>query len=199
MFGVRALVAVVVAGGVWAQQPGAPFKDCAQCPEMVVVPAGQFVIGSSKAETDRENMAAEGDTAAGPGEGEGRPVVRVTRPQVSAWEKPNPTVVIDRAFAIARHETTVAEYRAFVEATNQTADGGCRAYNTDGSQFETIEGMTWRNPGFAQTERDPVVCVNWLDAQRYAEWISFQSGASYRLPSEAEWEYAARAGTTTAR
>ncbi|MBM3515677.1 MAG: formylglycine-generating enzyme family protein [Alphaproteobacteria bacterium] len=177
----------------------ASFRDCDDCPEMVTVPAGQYVIGAPDAETDRENMASEGDTAAGPGEGEGRPVVRVTRPQVSAWEKPQTSITIAKPFAIGKYEVTLAEYRAFVAATNQTADGGCRAYNAAGTQFETIDGMTWREPGFAQSERDPVVCVNWRDAQRFVEWLSFKTGRRYRLPTEAEWEYAARGGTSTAR
>ena len=177
---------------------GEVFSDCATCPEMVVIPAGSFVIGSSVAETDREHMAAEGDTAAGPAE-DGRPVTRVSRPQVSAWEKPNPTITIAKPLALSRYEITLGQYRTFVAATNQTADGGCRAYNADGSAFVTVEGMTWRNPGFDQTDNHPVVCVNWIDAQRFVEWLSHETGATYRLPSEAEWEYAARAGTTTAR
>lgn len=180
----------------WA--PGAVFQDCADCPEMVVIPAGSYIIGSSVTETDREHMAAEGDTAAGPAE-EGRPIARVSRPQVSAWEKPNPRITIAKPIAFSKYEITVAQYRVFVAATAQTADGPCRAYGKDGGAFENVNGMTWRDPGFKQSDTDPVVCVSWLDAVRYAEWISFKSGARYRLASEAEWEYAARAGTMTAR
>lgn len=87
------------------------------------------------------------------------------------------------AFAIGKYEVTRTEYEAFVKATGHS-DGECGNKN-------------WRNPGFPQTERDPVVCVSWSDAMAYIGWLSRTTGKTYRLPSEAEWEYAARAGAQT--
>jgi formylglycine-generating enzyme required for sulfatase activity len=66
-----------------------------------------------------------------------------------------------------------------------------------GSGFKTDASTSWQDPGFSQTDRDPVVCVSWDDANAYAVWLSRTTGKPYRLLSETEWEYAARAGTTT--
>lgn len=117
-----------------------------------------------------------------------------------------------KAFAIAKFDVTKAEFAAFARETGFTFQG-CKTYKDhlligpDGYWFQ--QNASWRNPGFSQTDRDPVVCVSWDDAQRYLAWLnaklqrqhaSSTSGAPrYRLPTEAEWEYAARAGTTTSR
>jgi formylglycine-generating enzyme required for sulfatase activity len=112
-------------------------------------------------------------------------------------EKPVHQVSVKR-FAMGRYEVTVAEFRKFVNATGYKTDaekqGNCRSY-ANGSKW--VNGANWRNPGFSQTETHPVVCVNWNDATAYANWLSKQTGHHYRLPTEAEWEYSARAGTTT--
>ena len=148
--------------------PGKTFQDCPECPEMVVVPPGSFMMGS-------------------PSDEEGRDVD----------ESPQHSVTIGRSFAIGRFEVTRAEYAAFAQATGRGAGDGCFIWS--GGELKTETSRSWRDPGFSQTERDPVVCVNWRDAKAYVSWLSRRTGKRYRLLSEAEWEYVARAGTTTAR
>ena len=153
--------------------PGAVFRDCPDCPEMVVVPAGQFTMGSSASE---KSWAANhgGSTKA------------------VADEAPQHQVSLP-SFALGKYDVTRGEYAAFVRETGHAGDGcghGLGKWNKD-------PRLSWKDPGFTQTDRDPVVCVSWNDAQEYAHWLSARTGKSYRLPSESEWEYAARGGTTT--
>jgi formylglycine-generating enzyme required for sulfatase activity len=123
-------------------EPGDIFRDCNDCPELVVVPTGDFVMGS-------------GDTP---------------------YEKPERTISISRPFAIGRREATFAEW-------DQCADAGACKYRPD-------------DHGWGRGDR-PVINVSWDDAKLYLAWLSQKIGQKYRLPSEAEWEYAARAGTKT--
>ena len=129
------------------RRPGSRFRDCAACPEVVVVPAGSYLMGSPRSEPGRHRD--EG------------PVHRVR---------------ISEAFAVGIYEVTFDEWEACVR------DGGCDGYRPD--------------QGWGRGRR-PVINVSWEDAQQYAAWLSSRTAEKYRLLSEAEWEYVARAGTTT--
>ena len=156
---------------------GASFRECRDCPEMKVVPAGAFTMGSPAAEAGR--FANEG---------------------------PQHRVMIARPFAIGAYDVTVGQYRAFVHATGRSATDACRIYDPSfvDPQLVRVRGRNWEQPNFAQTETHPVVCVTFDDATAYVAWLNSKIGhrapgapGPYRLPSEAEWEYAARAGTAT--
>jgi formylglycine-generating enzyme required for sulfatase activity len=153
-------------------KPGTVLRDGENCPEMVVIAAGEFMMGSPKDE-------------------EGR------------WDNEGPQhkVKIARAFALGRYAVTVGEFRRFVaasayetEAEGKPSEGLATLVD---DKWDWSKGKSWRDPGFPQDDRHPVVGVSWNDALAYARWLAKETGKTYRLPSEAEWEYAARAGTTT--
>ena len=141
----------------------AAFRDCDECPEMVVVRGGAFVMGAEGGE-------------------EGRP------------EGPPREVSILLDFAIGRYEITNAQFQAFVSATGYPVSKGCRG-KFDG-EWQINPESYWADLRLGQApEPDhPVTCVSWLDARAYVDWLAGISGQPYRLPTEAEWEYAARAG-----
>ena len=105
-------------------------------------------------------------------------------------------VTIIKPFAIGTYEVTRDEYSIFVRATNRSSgDDSCLV--NEGHHWEERAGRNWRNLAFPQTVRHPAVCISWNDATAYVSWLSRRTGMDYRLPSAAEWEYAARAGTST--
>lgn len=150
---------------------GQIFKDCQTCPEMVVIPAGAFIMGSS--DSEKGHFPEEG---------------------------PQKKVNIKK-FAVGKFVITKKQWVVFVKETNRPATGGCSwaALPGDtGKPWNPNPAANWNNIGFMQDSSHPVVCITWYDAQDYVTWLSKKTGFTYRLLSEAEWEYAARAGTTTA-
>jgi formylglycine-generating enzyme required for sulfatase activity/tetratricopeptide (TPR) repeat protein len=142
-------------------------QDGSDGPEMVIIPAGQFRMGDI---------------------------------QGTGWKREQPVHEVSvESFAMGRYPVTVGEFRRFVEATGyQTeaeTDGG--AYVWKDGEWQMVKDANWRNPYFPQEDNQPVVCVSWNDAMAFIGWLNQQTGKEYRLPTEAQWEYAARAGTET--
>ena len=150
------------------------FRDCPNCPEMVVIPAGSFTMGTLAAHRVPTEVPAE------------------LAPQ---------RIRIERAFALGRYEVTRAEYAEFAAATGRAGVAvKCRTWVESVQGFRDLM-IAWDAPNVPRqpTPRHPATCIDWHDARAYTEWLSAKTGRAYRLPSEAEWEYAAKAGTDTLR
>lgn len=152
-----------------ALEPGSTFKECRNCPEMVVIPAGTFMMGAPPTEELRRD------------------------------NEPYHEVTIARAFAVSKTEVTWDQWESCVR------DGDCDGVSVENALRSPANAEA--NNGEANTEfvdwgrgTRPAVGVSWYDAQAYVGWLNRKTGAddAYRLLSDAEWEYAARAGTTTA-
>jgi formylglycine-generating enzyme required for sulfatase activity len=157
---------------------------------LVLIPAGAFTMGSTEAEI--KAVLAKWPDA---------------KEEWFADEKPAHKVTLSKAFWMGKHEVTVGQFRKFVEATGYKTDAE-KGTTFKGSVVATegeirlAEDASWKNPYFKQTDEHPVVCVSWNDARAFVDWLNATDKASpagsiYRLPTEAEWEYACRAGTTT--
>ncbi len=119
---------------------------------------------------------------------------RTGRPATN--DGPQHEVHIHTPFAIGKFEVTVAEFRTFITETGYIPLDRCMEFSKRDS-FEIRTDITWDNPGFEQAETAPAGCISYFDAEAYVNWLSNKTGKAYRLPTEAEWEYAARAGSIT--
>lgn len=169
-----ALLASAAVSPARAAGPPAPFRDCPECPAMVRVPAGTFTLGTPAADAADPATRAEAQAV----------IVRIARP-----------------LALGRTEVTRREFAAFVADTEYESPVNCRTWNERLGRYADDRTRSWQNPGRPRDVRDdyPVSCVSWGDAVAYTKWLARRTGKPYRLPSEAEWEYAARAGSSTAR
>ena len=156
---------------------------------LVLIPAGEFNRGMTdehKLRTNHPNTLEQGADLTD--------------------ERPAHPVKLTKPFWLATHEVTVGQFRKFVEATKyqttaEKSGRGALVFNPaekEGvNRFVLKPDCTWRSPGFVQTDDHPVTCISWQDAVAFCEWLSKEENATYHLPTEAEWEYAARAGSDT--
>ncbi|MBI5685853.1 MAG: SUMF1/EgtB/PvdO family nonheme iron enzyme [Verrucomicrobia bacterium] len=161
--------------------------------ELMGIPPGEFMLGSTKEEQ-------EWDIAKGTAEG-----------NVKAEGNGMRKAMIKQSFWMGRTEVTVGQWKQFVAATGYKTDAEKKGYADNaprkGQENGRVDGLSWRNPGFdtAPQDRDAVACISWNDATAFCEWATEQErkagrlavGQVVRLPTEAEWEYACRAGTQT--
>jgi formylglycine-generating enzyme required for sulfatase activity len=148
-------------------KPKDTFRECENCPEMVMVPAGEVLMGSERSDIDNGIAAAN--------------------------EAPQHKAVIRQPIAIGRFEVTREQYATFVKDTGYTSGDRCFTFENNMPQERT--NRSFLNPGYVQDGNHPAVCVSWVNAKAYVDWLSRTTGKSYRLLSEAEFEYAARAGS----
>jgi len=150
--------------GVEATLPA--FRDCETCPEMVDLPGGSFLMGSSEDE-------------------DGHYPIEGPRHDVSV-----------AAFALGRYEVTRGEFARFIEETGHET-GACTYWRPEFVASLSPHDLALHNPSHQHREtlEHPITCISWHDAKAYIGWLRDKTGKAYRLPSEAEWEYAARGGT----
>lgn len=160
-------------------KPGQVFTDRyvdmnGQSPTMVVVPTGKFMMGAPDQEPGRSDS-----------------------------ETPQHEVTISKGYALSQTDITVGQFRDFVRASGykpeSVTQGGASVYDERTGVMRDVSNATWEDDyaGHPATDNLPVVNLSWNDARAYVQWLSQRSGKKFRLPSEAEFEYALRAGSTT--
>lgn len=174
------LVPVLLLSGTFLLPAQAPNKDALKVDlgkgvklELVLIPKGKFQMGSPQAEANRSTDEEQHE------------------------------VEITRDFYLGKYTVTVGLFREFLRDTNSQSEAekdreGSWGFNETTGKFEGRKPQyTWKNPGWMQSDEHPVVNVTWNDAAAFCNWLRTKEGRNYRLPTEAEWEYACRANTTT--
>lgn len=141
------------------------FRDCLDCPEMINIQPGRFIMGAAPNE-----------------------------PSFDPIEGPQHPVTIGKAFAVSKFEITLGQFKAFAAATGYKAASTCLIFS--GTEWKPQNGRSFLTPNYTTNDQQPVGCMSWNDAKAYVAWLSSRTGDTYRLLTEAEWEYAARAGTS---
>ena len=160
--------------------PFAITRDIPDGPELVLIPKGDFTMGVPPHEEELEGVVKE----------------------FRGWSAPRKAIATAEPFWLGKYPVTRGQFATFVSETGHKTPNKAWTFepNDKGEwTYESRKSRDWRNSGFKQTDNDPVVCVSHGDAMEYVKWLTAAAGKPYRLPSEAEWEFAARAGTTTAR
>lgn len=194
----------------WAQHLGHAVEDDNSLKmTLVLIPAGEFRMGSSPEQVEQALKQLDTVPRKAPGEAA----------RIRDEETPQHRVVLTRPFRIGRTETTIEQYRRFVEATNYVTEterfGGGNSSKTAETDPQKKEAV-WRSPGYPVTEDCPVTQITWADMVEFCNWLSAKEGRrscyrrddrqawvrvagadGYRMPTEAEWEFACRAGTST--
>jgi formylglycine-generating enzyme required for sulfatase activity len=155
---------------------------------LVLIPAGEFVMGSSPEEAQRIAGLME------------KKRIRDWYPDSPKSEAPPRKTRISKAYYLCATETTLGEFRIFVADTAYVTDAERDQKGADGKvggKWTSLAGFTWKNMGYERGDDQPVVNVSWNDACAFCAWLSRKEGRRYRLPTEAEWEYACRAGSAT--
>ena len=157
--------------------------------KLVLIPAGEFMMGSGES---AEETAAFFKKTYG---------VDFLQADDFRAEHPQHRVRVTKAFYLGTYHVTRGQFRQFVKETSYKTDAetgrGDLVWDPDEKSLHFSKKYSWRRAGFEQTDEHPVVNVSWNDATAFCKWLSRKEGKTYRLPTEAEWEYACRAGTTT--
>ena len=153
----------------------------------VLIPAGEFMMGGEESPESVANNPAYNDK---PGNKES-----------FQREHPRHKVTISKAFYLQKTEVTVDQFRRFTVDTGYRTDAEREGWGSvlDDKQVKWVKkgGVNWKSPGFLQAGNEPVTFISWNDAVAFIAWLNRKEGGRYRLPTEAEWEYACRAGTDT--
>lgn len=166
-------VAALAASGTAIAQDNETIRDCETCPELVVLSPGTFYLGAEQDEGRRWKMLD----------------------RMSSNEGPRISITVSTSFAIGRTEVTRGQFARFVSETGHKVKSGC--FHLTSSGWSVQPKLNWEDPGFEVTDEHPIACVQRPAILAYIDWLSETTGQSYRLPSESEFEYAARGGATS--
>jgi formylglycine-generating enzyme len=158
--------------------------------KLVLIPAGEFMMGSSESQ---EDIAAFFNNAYG---------VAVHKASDFNGELPQHRVRITKPFYLGMYDITRQQFKKFIDESKYKTDAeksnkGALGFNPAKQNMELGKDYSWQDPGFDQKDDHPVVLVSWNDAMAFCRWLSKKENRTYRLPTQAEWEYACRAGTKT--